>query len=60
MSAITFDTEMLSIQSAQDAEKASARSDQRPGLFSRMLDALGRTYTFETPDGKVVYLYPPC
>lgn len=61
MSAITFDTEMLSAQSVQDAEAAaSARSDQRPGLFSRMLDVFGRAYTIEAPDGKVIYLYPPC
>ena len=60
MSAITLDTELLLTQSSQDADVvASAPADQRPGLFTRIMDALGRAYTIKMPDGEVVCIYPP-
>jgi hypothetical protein len=60
MSAVTFDTDLFPVQAAQEAPAAltAASTAATPGLFSRIVDALGRAYTVETPDGDIVFVYP--
>jgi hypothetical protein len=61
MSATIADFEMLPVQPSSDADVvASACEDQRPGLFVRLMEAFGRAYVIETPDGEVIAVYPPC
>jgi hypothetical protein len=59
MSATTFDTDFGAIQSLQDAHAAPSTT-KGPGLFARILDAIGNAYTVKMPDGEIVYIYPPC
>jgi hypothetical protein len=63
MSAVTFDTDLFPVQAMQEAPAAvmaatATDAAASPGLFSRMLEAFGRAYTYETPDGDVLYVYP--
>jgi hypothetical protein len=61
MSAVAFDTELLSSQSLHDVDTAASDpSGQRPGLFTRIMDTIGRAYTVELPDRAVIFIYPPC
>jgi hypothetical protein len=61
MSATLFDTDFFATDSLRDARSAvSARTPiQRPGLFFRILDAIGSAYTVKMPDGEIVAIFPP-
>jgi hypothetical protein len=60
MSEATFDAEPFSGQSQQDADRvaSSASSAQKPGLFTRILDAIGRAYSVELPNGEILFVPP--
>jgi hypothetical protein len=59
MSATTFETAVGAVQSVQDVRDATTVT-KGPGLFARIMDAIGSAYAVKMPDGDIVYIYPPC
>jgi hypothetical protein len=63
MTTLTYDTDLFAasaVPTAAIAASALEATASRAGWFQRMMEAVGRTYYIETPDGEGYYLFPPC
>jgi hypothetical protein len=50
--------EFLLDQSRPEVETSHAKPAHAPGFFTRIIDAFGRAYTVELPNGEVIFITP--